>query len=131
MNNYGLRCSKCNKMTGVILSDYTVNIGDKCKILCPQCFIQHEDEPEILKCPCCGDLPMIYSCEGSDDYNYGYWCHCARYTCNFYYSVIADDKASAIKAWNEYDDFKFAAVIRYKETKNEQKNTKETFYTET
>lgn len=105
MNNYGLRCSKCSKMMGVILSDYTVNIGDKCKILCPECFIQHEGEPEILKCPCCGNLPKIYPWGG------GYLCHCERYACDFYYSISAHDKANVIEGWNE-------AVIQYKESHN-------------
>ena len=60
---------------------------------------------------------MIYSCMG-------YWCHCPSYACDFYYSVIADDKASAIKARNE-------AVLKYKETKNEQTYSKEKDDTET
>lgn len=105
MNNYGLRCNKCNKMMGVILSDYTVNIGDKCKVLCPQCFIQHEDEPKILKCPGCGSFPALYSNFG------GYKCHCTHYPCNFIFSIKTYNRTDAIEAWNE-------AVIRYKEGKD-------------
>ncbi len=63
------------------------------------------NELEILKCPCCGDLPALYSNFG------GYKCHCARYSCNFVFSIMTYNRTDAIEAWNE-------AVIRYKETKN-------------
>lgn len=63
------------------------------------------NKPELLKCPCCGDLPGIYP------WGIGcYVCHCMRYACNFPYSVMANDRAGVIKAWNE-------EVLKYKENK--------------
>lgn len=65
-------------------------------------------KPEILKCPRCGDLPERVI----DPWDGRYYCHCERYTCNFYESTIADSKADAIKAWNE-------KIRQYKEAKDE------------
>ena len=44
LNYYGLRCDNCNKMMGTILSNYTINVGNNCKVLCPKCFIKYPVE---------------------------------------------------------------------------------------
>lgn len=63
------------------------------------------DKPEILKCPGCGNLPELRK------WGPGYYVGCTRYACNVPYWILAADKTSAIKAWNE-------AAIRYKEGKD-------------
>lgn len=63
---------------------------------------------ELLKCPCCGDLPEI-----SGNSKGGFWCHCKRYACDFPYAIASHDKENAIRAWNE-------EVLRYKENKKEE-----------
>lgn len=69
---------------------------------------------ELLKCPCCGDLPGIYP------WGIGvYVCHCTRYACDYsHYSVMANNKEAVIRAWNE-------EVLQYKENEDEQANSQE------
>ncbi len=67
------------------------------------------NELELLKCPCCGELPKIYRM--ISDFDCGYWCHCARYDCDFPYALIGYDKTNAIKSWNE-------AVNKYRREAN-------------
>lgn len=67
---------------------------------------------ELLKCPCCGDLPEIYLWSSGC-----YLCLCTHYACNFPYS-IRNGKENAIRAWNE-------EVLQYKENEDEQANLQE------
>ena len=61
------------------------------------------NNPELLKCPCCGDLPEIYN------WDHGYsWYRCVNPGCNYHTAIAADNNVSAIELWN-------AAVLKYKE----------------
>lgn len=62
------------------------------------------NNPELLKCPCCGNLPEIYGNNG------WYWCNCTHYACDWPYAITVTDKADAIKGWNN-------AVLEYKGSK--------------
>jgi hypothetical protein len=68
---------------------------------------------ELLKCPCCGNLPGIYQWGPGR-----YLCHCTRYACDFPHNIIANGKEDTIRAWNE-------EVIKYKEKNNEQTHSEE------
>ena len=71
------------------------------------------NELELLKCPCCGDLPEVRK--------WGLGCYvvsCTRYACNLPQCIIATDKTSAIKEWNKM-------VNKYEGAHNEQTHPKE------
>lgn len=45
MNNYCLRCEKCNKVIGVMLSKIEINLDSKVvKTLCSDCFVKETDD---------------------------------------------------------------------------------------